>query len=188
MFRSYERSRVFDAFVEILESFGYVGTHRNNTLYRGGIGQRVDNMFGDHFLARADDHLDIGGIRTIDDIFLCQQVSSGDHHSSQFMQRDNREPEFITAFQYQHDHITVADPQRLEIGGCPVGLFLQVGKGEIDMFPLVVCPAKRNLIGGFFRPCIYYVISEVEVLRDFYLEILSKIFLRLESRFVYESF
>ena len=145
-------------------------------------------MLGDHFLARADDHLDIGGIRTIDDIFLCQQVGSRDHHCSQFMQRDNREPEFITAFQYQHDHITVADSQRLEISGSLVGIFFQVGKGEVYVFPLVVCPTQRNLIGFFFRPCIYYVISEVEVLRDFYLEILYKIFLRLKGRLVYESF
>ena len=85
---------------------------------------------------RADDHLDIGGIRTIDDIFLCQQVGSRDHHCSQFMQRDNREPEFITAFQYQHDHITVADPQRLEISGSLVGILFQVGKGEVYVFPL----------------------------------------------------
>ena len=145
-------------------------------------------MLGDHILAGTNDHLDIGCIRTIDDIFFRQQMGCRDHHGSQFMQCDNREPEFITAFQYQHDHVAVPDSQRLEISGCPVGVFLQVGEGEVDMFSLVVCPAQSNLIGFFFRPRIYYVISEVEVLRDFYFEILYKIFLRLESRFIYEFF
>ena len=68
----------------------------------------------------------------------------------------------------------MADSQRLEISSRLICIFLQVGKGEVDMFPLVVCPTQCNLIGFFFRPCIYYVISEVEVLRDFYLEILYK--------------
>ena len=33
MFRTYERSRVFETFVEVLEAFGNFGTYRNNTLY-----------------------------------------------------------------------------------------------------------------------------------------------------------
>ena len=97
------------------------------------------------------------------------------------MQCDNREPEFVTAFQDQHHHIAMSDSQRLEIGSRLIGVFLQIGKGEINMFALVVCPAQSLFVGG---PCIYYIISEIKVLGYFYLEILYKIFLRRKRRLI----
>ena len=100
------------------------------------------------------------------------------------MQCDNREPEFVTAFQDQHDHIAMSYPQRLEIGSRLIGVFLQICKCEINMFAPVVCPAQSFFVGFFSGPCIYYIISEIKVLGYFYLEILYKIFLRRKRRLI----
>jgi hypothetical protein len=56
------------------------------------------------------------------------------------MQCDDREPELITAFEYQHHHIAMSDPQGLEIRSRLVRIPFQVGKRKINMLSMIVCP------------------------------------------------
>ena len=91
------------------------------------------------------------------------------------MEGDNREPELITTFQDQHDHISTPNTQRLEIGSGLVGISFHIGKGEIDVFTMVVRPAERTLLWLLSRPCVYHIVTKVEILGHLNPQILFEI-------------
>ena len=66
-------------------------------------------MIQDDFFAGTDNHFDVGGIVTVDNVFSGQQMGGRDSHSSNLVQGDDGEPKFIPAFQYKHDHVSVSD-------------------------------------------------------------------------------
>jgi len=66
-------------------------------------------MVGDDRFAGRDDALDPGHVAAVDDILFGQQVGRGDHHRPQFVQREDREPEFVAALENQHHRIALAD-------------------------------------------------------------------------------
>ena len=109
MGRAREGRGVGDAPLEILETFRYLRAYGYHRAHAGRLGEGVYDMFGNHLLARANDHLDIGGVRPVHDILLGQQVRGGDHYRPQFMQGDDGEPELIATFQDQHHHIAPSD-------------------------------------------------------------------------------
>ena len=87
--RAHERSRLFDAGVEIEKPFGDLGTHADEQFGGGAFGHGRRDVIGDHPLARRDDGLDPGRIAAVDYVLFGQQVGCRDHHRAQLVQRQN---------------------------------------------------------------------------------------------------
>ena len=85
MFRLHERCGIFDPFVEIIESFGYLGTYTDEFLHAGGIWHGSYNMIRDNGFSCTNNHLDVRSVTAVHDIFLCQQVSGGNDDGTEFM-------------------------------------------------------------------------------------------------------
>ena len=177
-----------NSFLEILESFRHTRADAYHMLQSRTSRHGFDNMISNHILSCTNNHLDIGSIATVNDILLGQQVSSRNSHRSQFMQSDDTEPELNTTFQYEHDHIAMADTQTLEIRSRSIGFFLQFGKRILMFHSLVIGPKNGFLVGLFGCPSIYHIVAEVKVYRNLYFEVLSKILLRGIFRLFYKSF
>ena len=103
--RTLEWRSGFDTCVEIEPAFGNFGADRYAVFQCGRIGYRTIDMTDDGFFADCNDHLYIGGIATVYDVFLGKQMGCRDTYCADFMQGDDREPEFVTAFEYKHDHV-----------------------------------------------------------------------------------
>ena len=188
VFRLHERSCIGNTLLEILETFRHTWADAYHMLQGWAIRHRFDNVVGDYLFASADNHLDIGCIATIHDVFLGQQVSGRNHDRTQLMQGDSREPEFDTALQDKHDHIAMANAQALEIRSSSIGLFLQFCISILMFQSLVVSPEDCILFRTFGSPCIHYIIAEVEVFRNLNLEVLYKFLLRGIFSLFYISF
>ena len=98
------------------------------------------------------------------------------------MQGDDREPEFVTAFEYKHDHVAPFYSQWEEKSGGFVALAFDVGKCEIDVVVLFIGPAKRFFLRGDAGPFVYDIVSEVEIFGYIYTEVFNEIFLGGEFR------
>ena len=172
----------FDAGMEIEPAFGYGGTYRHAVLQRGGVGDRAVDVPDDGCCAYGDNHLYVGRVAAVDDVFLGEQVGGGYAHGSDFVQCDNREPELIAAFEYEHHHVAAFDAERQEKRGGLVAFALDVGKGEVDVVVFLVGPAKGFFVGRDAGPFVYDVVSEVEILGYVYVEVFDEIFLRGKFR------
>ncbi|OAV75832.1 hypothetical protein Barb7_00525 [Bacteroidales bacterium Barb7] len=184
MGRTYKRCRRLNPLVKILKAFGHLRPYGYQPLYGGRVGQGFRHLTSHPLFPYANNHLDVRRIVPVGYILFRQQMSSRYDHRPQLVQGNNGKPELIPPLQYQHHHIAVPYPQRLEISRRPVRICLYIGKGEINMFPLVVCPANSPFLRSFLRPGIHYVISVIEIFRYVYLEVLLEIFLRLEGRLI----
>ena len=177
MFRTYKRSGSFHTLMEIFKALRIFRTDTHQAFYRRRIRHGRQNMFCDDRFTGSHNHLDTGSLTTIHNIFLCQQVCSRDDHCSQLVQSNDRKPEFIPAFQNQHDLISMTDSQTLEIGGGHVSIFLQVRIRKLYMCSFVVCPQQRIFIGLFSRPGIYHIITEIKIFRHLHFKIRNEILL-----------
>ena len=119
-------------------------------------------MVGDDRFASTDNHLDVGSIAAIDNIFLGEQVGGGDDHSTQLVECQDAEPELYAPLEDKHHHVAATNAQLLEVGGRQVTVVLHVGKGVLAVFALVVGPEQGWFVGFFSSPCIHYVVGEVE--------------------------
>ena len=72
MLRLYKRSRIFHSLMKVFETFGNFGTDTDQLLYRRRIGHRFYDMLGNHIFACRNNHLNIGSITTVHNIFLGQ--------------------------------------------------------------------------------------------------------------------
>ena len=108
MFRFDKWSGRFNAFVEVFKFFRNLRAYAYQFMYRRALGHCFDDMLCDLFFAGSNNHFDVCGITAVYNIFLCQQVSGRNNRSTQFVQSDDAEPEFITAFQDKHYHIPTA--------------------------------------------------------------------------------
>lgn len=138
--RLYKRSGGFDTFVEVLESFRHFGTYTDEMLHRRRIGHGGGDMVGNDRFAGADYHFDVGGIATVNDVLLRQQVRGGDNYGTELVQRNNAVPELETALQYQHHHVAMTDAEALEIRGGHVGIAFHVGEAELPVLFFIVGP------------------------------------------------
>ena len=130
--------------------------------------------------AYGDNHLYIGGVAAVYDVFFGEQVGGRYAHGAYLVQGDDGEPEFIAAFEYEHHHVAALDAQRLEKRGRLVALSLDVGKGEIDVAVFFVGPAEGLFVRGYASPFVDDVVSEVEIFGYVYMEVFDEIFLRGE--------
>ncbi len=137
-------------------------------------------MVGDDLLSGRDDGLDRRGIAAVDDILLGKQVGGGDHHGSEFVEREHREPEFIASLEDQHHGVALSDAEASEIGGRAVALALQVGEGEALFTPLVVGPEHGQPIGLFGGIDVHDVIGEIEMFGHPDMQVLPELLLRGE--------
>ena len=92
------------------------------------------------------------------------------------------------ALQNEHHRVVLAYSQRHQVRSRLVGLFLQLGKGGASLLALVVGPQDSQPVGFLFRPCIHYVIGEVEVLGDDEFQVFVVILYRLEMSLFQKSF
>ena len=123
-------------------------------------------MVDDDVVATSDDRLDVCRVAAVDDVFVGEEVCGWDHHCSDLVEGDDGEPELIAAFQDQHDHVTLPDAEGLEVRRCLVRLTLHVRECEIYVLALVIGPTKGHFVWVFFRPCVDYIVAEVEMLRN----------------------
>lgn len=151
---------------------------RNECLQGGGSRGGGADLGEDVVVAGTDDHLDIGGIIAIYDVFSREEVGGGNDDGAEFVQGDDGVPKSLSAFENDHDLVAMPDAECLEVGSGTVAEVFDLGKGEIAMFAGIVGPAKGALGRVGFGPCINNVISKIELLRDIYFEVLTKVFLR----------
>ena len=164
--RSHERSGGIDSLVEVEPALRDGRTDGYAVLQRRRLRHGIVDMVDDDVVAACDDRLDVGRVAAIDDIFVGEEVGRRDHHCSDLVEGDDGEPELIAAFQDQHDHVTLPDAEGLKIGGGLVRLTLHVRECEIYVLALVVGPTKGHFVWVFFRPCVDYIVAEVEMLRN----------------------
>ena len=171
---------VLNTLLEVVESGRHLWPYADQRLERGGVGQCVRDVAEDLRLTGADDGFNVGRIGAIDDIFLRQQVSGRDSHRAELMQRNDGEPELVASLEDEHHFVAAANAERLEIGGGTIRSLLDLCKGEVDVFAVIVCPAEgapRRLLCG---PSIDDVVSVVKILGYADMEIVFEIFLRRE--------
>ena len=104
-------------------------------------------------------------------------MCGGNHHGTEFMKGNDREPELITAFKDKHHLITAPDTERLEIRCRLVAVLLHVGKREVKVFTPVVRPAQSSLLRSLVCPCVDHIVAVIKMFRDRDMKILFKIFL-----------
>ena len=177
MSRADERGSIIDSLMEIFESFRNFRTYTDQLFHARTLGKSIFDVLQYDSFAGSHNHFDVGSVAAIDDIFLCQQVSGGDHRCSQLMQGDGAVPELIAALQNQHHHVSATDAEALEVRGRHVRIAFHVGEGELTAFALVIGPEQSVLVGLFGSPGIYYVVAEVEILRYVYFQVLDEILL-----------
>ena len=124
MNRLHERSSIGNTFLEILESFRHARSDAYHMFQCRTIRHRFNNVISNNLFTCTDNRLDIRCIATINDVFLCKQVSRRNCYCTQFMQSDDREPKFNTTLQNQHHHVAMANAETLKIRSGSIGLFL----------------------------------------------------------------
>jgi hypothetical protein len=167
-----------DTFVEVMKTRGNGWTNGDEGLQGWRNGGGGTDLGEDIVVTGADDHLDIGSIVTVDDVFGGEKVCSGDDDGAEFMQGNDGIPELLPAFEDDHDFVAMPDTEGLEKGSCTVAEVFDLGKREIAVFAGIVSPTEGTLGRVGFGPCINNIISEIELLRDIYFEVLTKVFLR----------
>ena len=80
-------------------------------------------------------------------------------------------------FENEHHLVATADAKTEEVSRCTVGLLLETGKGGLYLLTTLTGPEKRKFVRCFLCPFIHDIISEVESIRDFEMQMLSEIFL-----------
>ena len=141
---------------------------------------RVD-VFKHDVVAYGNDGFDVGRLAAVDDVFCRQQMGGGNGGGSDFVERDDGEPELVAALQYEHHHVATANAERCEKRCRLVTLALDVGKRELYLLALLVGPEQGGLVGAC--PFVDYVVAEVEILWHVDLEVLHEILVGVELRF-----
>ena len=171
---------VLDALLEVVESGRHLRAYADQRLERGGVGQGVRDVAKDLRFTGADDRLYVGRIGAIDDVLLRQQMGGRDGHGAELMQRNDGVPELVAPLEDQHHFVAAAYAERLEIGGGTIRSLLDLCKGEVDVFAVIIRPAEGASRRLLFGPSIDDVVSVVEVLGYADMEIVFEIFLRRE--------
>ena len=114
LLRTYERSSAIHTFVEIQESFRAFRSDADYMFEARAFRHGIGDVFQYHFFSGSHYHLDGSGFAAVDDVLFREQVSGRDGYSPDFVQGYDREPEFVAAFQYQHDLVSAAYAQALE--------------------------------------------------------------------------
>ena len=125
---TYKWSGIFDALMEIFETFRYFRSDTDQLFYSGTLGESIFDMLQDDSFTGSYDHFDIGSVAAIDNIFFGQQVGGRNDGCSQFVKGDGAIPELITAFQNQHHHVPTTDTQTLEVRSGHICVTLHFGK------------------------------------------------------------
>ena len=155
----------FQAHIEVQPTLSGFAADGDTTAYRRRIPQsRL--TFADHFVL-VSQHAsgDFCRIETIFVVVLCQQIGRGNGYCAQFVQAQDREPELITAFQYQQYRVAFFDAQRLEEIGGSVGHFGHILEGEDFLVLVVIQPYHSRLMRRLLRDGVHDVESVVEVFR-----------------------
>ena len=158
-----------DALVEVFVAFGHLGAYADQTLHAGRLRHGGGDVVGNDQFARADNHLDVCGVATVDDVLLRQQVGGGDDDGAQLVEGHDAEPELVAALQDEHHHVAAADAEALEVAGRHVGIALHVAEAELTVLALVVGPEQGGFVGLLGGPSVHDVVAEVEVVGYVYL-------------------
>ena len=177
-----------DALVEVFVAFGHLGTYADQTLHAGRLRHGGGDVVGDDRFARADNHLDVCSVATVDDIFLREQVGGGDDDGAQLVEGHDAEPELVAALQDEHHHVAAADAEALEVAGRHVGIALHVAEAELTVLALVVGPEQGGFVGLLGGPSVDDVVAEVEVLGYIYLQVVNEVLLGCKCGLLEKSF
>lgn len=135
-------------------------------------------MVGNDRLAGSHDAFDAGHVAAVDDVLFGQQVGRGDHHRPQFVQREDRKPEFVAAFENQHHRVALADAEAPEPRSRAVALAFEVGEGELNLLALVAGPQQRLFVGLLGGIGVDDVVGEIEIFRHADMQVPAEILLR----------
>ena len=102
--------------VKIVEALRDLRSDAYQTFYRRALRHCLKNMSGNLTLTCADNRLDICAVVTVDYILAGKHVRGRDCHSANLAEGHHCKPELIAALQHYHNHISLPDPERLEVG------------------------------------------------------------------------
>ena len=176
--RTHERFSPGNALVKVEKARGNLGAHAYQHLRSGAFGHGRRDMVGDDRLARRHDRLDPGHVAAVNDVLLGQQVGRGNHHRPQLVQREDREPEFVAAFENQHHRVALADAEAPEPRGRAVALAFEVGEGELNLLALVVGPQQGLFVGLLRGIGVNNVVGEIEIFGNADMQVPAEILLR----------
>ena len=129
------------------------------------------------FVAAAYNGFDARTVHAVDDVLLCEEEGSGDGYGAYLVKGEHGQPELIPPLHDEHDKVALAYAEREQVTCHLVRLTLHVSKSESTLYALVVAPQESKAVGCLLRPCVHYVVGEVEVVRHYELKVLLKIFL-----------
>ena len=124
---------------------------------------RTFHMLADIVLSTGDNRRHAGTLEPVQEIFGGQQMGCRNRNCAQLMQSQNRKPELVMPFEYQHDPVTAADTLFLK-KGCGTGSVLaDLSKGEAALFTRDIAPDHSAALRFIAGDLIDYIVSEIKV-------------------------
>ena len=171
----------------VVEAFRHVGTDGNQYLNGRTLRHCLLYLPENIRLAHANDGLHGSRIVAINNVVTGKHVCCGNRNCTQFVQGKHRNPPLEATLLDEHHHVATLDTQASQVGSGLVAHPLKVIKGQLSLYPFIVCPQKGNLIWCHLCPSIHNIIGEVKVLGNNKLKVLRIIFLGNKGRLLQEA-
>ena len=110
-------------------------------------------------------------VAAVFDIFGCEEVGGGYSHRTELVQGHDGEPELVVALEHQHHAVVAAYAETLEKRCSEVGEAFELAEGEASHISGLVGPEQGLARGFLLSPSVDHIISEIEVVGYFHLEI-----------------
>ena len=146
---------------------------------RIALGFRLIDFFLHSRIIVSHHHLDLGGVKTIFQVFGGKHVRCRDGDCANAVQCQQKEPEFVATAQNQHHAVALLDSLLYEKVCRALGGKRQILERENMAFVVVIAPHERfafRLVLGIF---VNDIVCKVKVVRNRYLEILVQVFVRV---------
>ena len=164
-----------------MPSVGHTRTRRHKSFHRRAFGQgfcdtrRQIGLSGRHY------RFDMSLLAAVHYIVGHEQMCRRNSHSTEFMERDYREPELTATLEHKHHTVAAAYAERGEKRCRPVGRILHVGISVRLAATVLVSPGKAHFIRGFLCPLVNDIIAEIKIFGHREVEIGHKIVVRNKS-------
>ena len=178
---THKGSGLFYARLPAMEALGHVGADANERLHRRTVGHCALQLRKNIVFAHTYDGLNAGAIVAINNVVGGEHVGGGNGHSAYLAQGQHGNPPFVLTFKDEHHHVATANTQLLEVRSSAIALSFQLCEGENVFSAFVASPYKGRFFGGFGRPSVHHIVSEIKVIRNDELKVLIIIFCRSET-------
>ena len=113
----------------------------------------------------AYDGVDLGRLKTVDEVVDCEHMCRGYHHGPELVQRHGRKPVFIVPPEYEHHAVAAAYAARFEHVRHAAAHLAHVGERELEHIAFRAAPHHCPLIRLELGREVDDVIAEIEVFR-----------------------